>query len=41
VYSVGALVAIWTVGLVSLAAGAIVAIPGYLATAVTASVNPG
>jgi putative ABC transport system permease protein len=40
VYSVGALVALWSVALVSLAAAAIVAVPGYLAARVTASVNP-
>jgi putative ABC transport system permease protein len=41
VYSVGALVALWSVALVSVAAAAIVAVPGYLAARVTASVNPG
>jgi len=40
VYSVGALVALWSVALVSVAAAAIVAVPGYLAARVTASVNP-
>ena len=39
-YSVGALVALWSVALVSVAAAAIVAVPGYLAARVTASVNP-
>jgi putative ABC transport system permease protein len=41
VFSVGALVALWSVALVSLAAAAIVAVPGYLAARVPASVNPG
>jgi putative ABC transport system permease protein len=41
VFSVGALVALWSVALVSFAAAAIVAVPGYLAARVTASVNPG
>ncbi len=41
VYSVGALVALWSVALVSVAAAAIVAVPGYLAAGVPASVNPG
>jgi putative ABC transport system permease protein len=41
VFSVGALVALWSVALVSVAAAAIVAVPGYLAARVTASVNPG
>lgn len=41
VYSIGVPVAIWTVGLVSLTAAGIVAGPGYIATRVTASVNPG
>jgi putative ABC transport system permease protein len=40
VYSVGAVVALWSVALVSVAAAAIVAVPGYLAARVTASVNP-
>ncbi len=40
VYSVGALVALWSVALVSVAAAAIVAVPGYMAARVTASVNP-
>jgi putative ABC transport system permease protein len=41
VFSVGAPVALWSVGLVSVAAATIVAMPGYLAARVPASVNPG
>jgi putative ABC transport system permease protein len=41
VFSIGALVALWSVALVSLAATTILAIPGYLAAQVTPSVNPG
>ena len=41
VFSVGIWVAVWTVGLVSGAAAAIVALPGYLAAGVPASVDPG
>jgi putative ABC transport system permease protein len=41
VFSVGALVALWSVALVSIAAATIVAVPGYLAARVPASVNPG
>ena len=41
VFSVGALVALWSVALVSVAAATIVAVPGYLAARVPASVNPG
>jgi putative ABC transport system permease protein len=41
VFSVGALVAVWSVALVSFAAATFVAVPGYLATRVPASVNPG
>jgi putative ABC transport system permease protein len=41
VFSVGAVVALWSVALVSIAAAAIVAVPGYLAARVPASVNPG
>jgi putative ABC transport system permease protein len=41
VFSVGALVALWSVALVSFGAAAIVAVPGYWAARVTASVNPG
>jgi putative ABC transport system permease protein len=41
VFSVGALVALRSVALVSVAAAAIVAVPGYMAAGVTASVNPG
>ncbi len=41
VFSVGALVALSSVALVSVAAATIVAVPGYLAARVPASVNPG
>ena len=41
VFSVGVLVALESVALVSVAAAAIVAVPGYLAAGVRASVNPG
>ncbi len=41
VFSMGIGVALWSVALVSVAAAAIVAVPGYLATGVRASVNPG
>jgi putative ABC transport system permease protein len=41
VFSIGALVALWSVALVSLAATAILALPGYLAAQVRASVYPG
>jgi putative ABC transport system permease protein len=41
VFSVGPLVAVWSVALVSLAAAAIVAAPGYLAARVAPSVKPG
>lgn len=41
VFSVGVLVALRSVALVSVAAAAIVAVPGYMAAGVTASVNPG
>lgn len=40
VFSVGALVAVWSVALVSVAAAAMVAVPGYLAARVRASVSP-
>jgi len=40
VFSVGALVALWSVALVSIATAAIVAVPGYWAARVTASINP-
>lgn len=39
--SVGVLVALWSIALVSVAAAAMVAVPGYLAARVRASVNPG
>jgi putative ABC transport system permease protein len=41
VFNVGLLVAVESVALVSVAAGAIVAVPGYLAAGVGASVDPG
>jgi len=41
VFTVGLLVALQSVALVSVAAAAIVAVPGYLATGVPASVDPG
>ncbi|HTD08614.1 MAG TPA: FtsX-like permease family protein [Solirubrobacteraceae bacterium] len=41
VFSIGALVAVWSVALVSLAATTILALPGYLAARVRPSVNPG
>jgi putative ABC transport system permease protein len=41
VFSVGVWVALWSVALVSAAAAAIVAVPGYLAAGVPASVDPG
>lgn len=41
VFSVGPLVALWSVGAVSLAGAAIVAAPGYLAARVAPSVRPG
>jgi putative ABC transport system permease protein len=41
VFTVGLLVAVQSVALVSVAAAAIVAVPGYLATGVSASVDPG
>jgi putative ABC transport system permease protein len=41
VFSVGTMVAVWSVALVSVAAAAIVAVPGFVATRVTASVSPG
>ena len=41
VFSVGVWVALWSVALVSGAAAAIVAVPGYLAAGVPASVDPG
>jgi putative ABC transport system permease protein len=41
VFSVGVLVALESVALVSVAAAAIVAVPGYFAAGVKASVNPG
>jgi putative ABC transport system permease protein len=40
-FSLGAFVALWSVALVSLAAAAIVALPGYFAARVSASVHPG
>jgi putative ABC transport system permease protein len=41
VFSVGVWVAVWSIALVSGAAAAIVALPGYFATGVRASVDPG
>jgi putative ABC transport system permease protein len=41
VFSVQALVALWSIALVSLAAATIVAVPGYLAARVPVSVDPG
>jgi len=41
VYSLAAPIALWSIALVSVAAAAIVALPGYLAARVTASVSPG
>jgi putative ABC transport system permease protein len=41
VFSVGVLVALTSIALVSLAAAAIVALPGYFAARVTATANPG
>ncbi len=40
VFSVGVLVALWSVALVSVAAAAIVAVPGCLAAGVSASIHP-
>ena len=41
VFSVAAPLALWSIALVSVAAAGMAALPGYLATRVTASVNPG
>jgi putative ABC transport system permease protein len=40
-FSVGTLVALWSVAIVCVAGGIIIAIPGYLAARVAPSVNPG